>query len=267
MEESKVNIIIVDDNKDFCNILNEYLLTQEDLIVTGIAENGVEALKLIEEKKPDLVILDIIMPILDGLGVLEHLNTIDLEPKPRIMVLSAVGHDKITQRSLTLGADYYVLKPFAMEIFIERIRQVLNSTEDIKKTPNYFDNAKGKIDKIQPIDMMTQITDIIHQIGIPANLKGYMYIREAINMLVTNIELLSSVTKELYPLVGKKFNTTASRVERAIRHAIEVTWTRGQVEPINEIFGFTINNEKGKPTNSEFIAMVADKLRLQNKIS
>ncbi|MBU3154834.1 sporulation transcription factor Spo0A [Clostridium estertheticum] len=272
MEEKKINIIIVDDNKEFCNILNDYLLTQKDIVVTGIAQNGIEAIKLIEEKKPDLVVLDIIMPILDGLGVLERLNTMEIQPRPRIIILSAVGHEKITQRAISLGADYYVIKPFDMEVFANRIRQTLNENiynDETPKTISYVDNDEIKTTRSKPVDvdMIGQITSIIHEIGIPANLKGYMFVREAINMVVNDIDLLSSVTKELYPLVGEKFNTTASRVERAIRHAIEVAWSREQVETITNLFGYTINNEKGKPTNSEFIAMVADKLRLQNRVS
>ncbi|MCB2305472.1 sporulation transcription factor Spo0A [Clostridium estertheticum] len=272
MEEKKINIIIVDDNKEFCNILNDYLLTQKDIVVTGIAQNGIEAIKLIEEKKPDLVVLDIIMPILDGLGVLERLNTMEIQPRPRIIMLSAVGHEKITQRAISLGADYYVIKPFDMEVFASRIRQTLNENicnDEKPKTLSYVGNDEIKTNRSNTVDvdMIGQITNIIHEIGIPANLKGYMFVREAINMVVNDIDLLSSVTKELYPLVGEKFNTTASRVERAIRHAIEVAWNREQVETITNLFGYTINNEKGKPTNSEFIAMVADKLRLQNRVS
>ena len=270
MEEQKTNIIIVDDNKEFCNILNDYLLLQKDFVVTGIAENGVEALKLIQEKKPDLIILDIIMPILDGLGVLERLSTIDLDPMPHIIVSSAIGHDKITQRALSLGADYYVIKPFDMEVFIKRIRQLLNNTicsGGVKKTLTYQDNTDIKINKSQPVDIIDQITNIIHVIGVPAHIKGYMYLREAINMVVSDLELVSALTKKLYPLIGEKFNTTASRVERAISHAINVAWNRGQVETINKIFGYSIKNEKGKPTNSEFIAIIADRLRLQNRVS
>ena len=269
MGNPKTNIIIADDNREFCNILNDYILMQNDMVVAGIAENGVEALRLIEEKKPDLVILDIIMPILDGLGVLERLNTMDLNPLPHIIVSSAVGHDKITQRALSLGADYYVLKPFDMEVLIKRIREMSNNTicsVEVKRALTYPDNTKIEVNKNQSVDMITQITNIMHEIGVPAHIKGYMYLREGINMLINNIDLLSAVTKELYPLVGAKFNTTASRVERAMRHAIEVAWSRGQVETINKIFGYTIRNEKGKPTNSEFMAMVADKLRLQNKV-
>ena len=270
MVDSKIKVIIVDDNKEFRNMLNDYILIQNDMVVIGVAEDGVEALNLIQDKKPDLVILDMIMPNLDGLGVLENLNTMNLEPMPRVIVLSAVGHDKITQRAMSLGADYYIIKPFDLETLIERIRQLVNDsiyTEDIKKAITYIDNTESKINKVQPTDMITEITNIIHEIGIPAHIKGYMYLREAINMLVNDIGLLSSVTKELYPSIGKKFNTTASRVERAMRHAIDVAWSRGQIETINKIFGYTIHNEKGRPTNSEFIAMVADKLRLEHKVS
>lgn len=270
MEESKIKVIIADDNKEFCNILNDYLLNQRDIIVTGIARDGIEALKLIQEKKPDLVVLDIIMPHLDGLGVLERLSTLDVDPFPRIIILSAVGQDKITQRAISLGADYYVVKPFDMDVFTKRIRQMFNNTitsQETKKVAPIIETQEIKINHSEPEDLQSEITGIIHEIGIPAHIKGYMYLREAISMVVNNIELLSAVTKELYPSIAKQFNTTSSRVERAIRHAIEVAWSRGQVETINKIFGYTIHNDKGKPTNSEFIAMVADKLRLKNKVS
>jgi two-component system, response regulator, stage 0 sporulation protein A len=270
MEDSKITVLIADDNKEFCNILNDYLLNQRDILVTGIAKDGVEALKLIQEKKPDLVVLDIIMPHLDGLGVLERLNTMEIDPMPRIIVLSAVGQDKITQRAITLGADYYVVKPFDMDVFTKRIRQMFNNTisgDEAKKTISLMDTSEMKFNKKEPVDLEAEITNIIHEIGVPAHIKGYMYLREAITMVVNDMELLSAVTKELYPSIAKKYNTTASRVERAIRHAIEVAWGRGQVETINKLFGYTIHNDKGKPTNSEFIAMVADKLRLKNKVS
>ncbi|AOZ79068.1 sporulation transcription factor Spo0A [Clostridium pasteurianum] len=262
MEYSKISVLIADDNKEFCNILNDYLLNQSDIVVVGIAKDGIEALKLIEEKKPDLVILDIIMPHLDGLGVLEKLANINIDPVPNVIVLSAVGQDKITQRAITLGADYYVVKPFDMDVFTKRIRQMFNNTildSETKKTMPISEKAADvKISQSVPLDLEDEITSIIHEIGVPAHIKGYMYLREAINMVVDNIELLSAVTKELYPSIAKKYNTTASRVERAIRHAIEVAWSRGQVD--------TIHNGKGKPTNSEFIAMIADKLRLKNKV-
>ncbi|MBU3159766.1 sporulation transcription factor Spo0A [Clostridium frigoris] len=271
MEKSNIKVIITDDNDDFCDILNEYLFYQKGIVVTGIAKDGVQAIKLIEEKKPDLVIIDIIMPFIDGLGVLERLNTMNLNPKPHIIVLSAVGSEITRKRAMSLGADYYIVKPFDMKLFIKKVRKMVNGTtynKDLKKTITKIDNVKNnnisKISKDQKNNITTQITNIINEIGVPANIKGYMYLKEAINMVVNDIELSSSVTKELYPLVGKKFNTTAGRVERAMNYAIDVTWSTKQSPNINKIFGYTINYKKGKPANSEFIAMVADKLRLQN---
>jgi two-component system response regulator (stage 0 sporulation protein A) len=270
MGEPKINIIIADDNKIFRDMLKDYIINQNDMDVIGIADDGLDALRLIQEKKPDLVILDMIMPQLDGLEVLDRLNAMNLDLMPRIIVLSAVSNDKISGRAISLGADYYVLKPFDMEVFVERIRQMVKRTiysEEFKRPFNHFNNSENITNKEQPVEMIVQITNIIHEIGIPAHIKGYMYLREAINMVVNDIELLSSVTKELYPSIGKEFKTTSSRVERAMRHAIDVAWSRGQIDTINKIFGYTIRNEKGRPTNSEFIAMVADKLRFKNKIS
>ena len=289
MENSKISVLIADDNKEFCSILNDYLLNQRDIVVTGIAKDGIEALDLIQEKEPDLVILDIIMPHLDGLGVLEKLNNMNLNKMPRVIILSAVGQDKITQKAIKLGADYYVVKPFDMDVFIKRIRDMFNSTESSEQSVNRlaqqntmvsretisqqvaperpFVSVPEKIHGLTENQLEIIITNMIHEIGVPAHIKGYMYLREAITMVVNDMELLSAVTKELYPSIAKKYNTTASRVERAIRHAIEVAWGRGQVEAINKLFGYTINTEKGKPTNSEFIAIIADKLRLKNKVS
>ncbi len=275
MEDSKISVLIADDNKEFCSILNDYLLNQKDVVVTGIANDGREALNLIESKKPDLVILDIIMPHLDGLGVLEKLNTMNLEKMPRVIILSAVGQDKITQQAITLGADYYVVKPFDMDIFIKRIREMFNTqpltTNKVNRQASVSQSSilssNPSISYNEPVDLETEITNIIHEIGVPAHIKGYMYLREAITMVVNDMELLSAVTKELYPSIAKKYNTTASRVERAIRHAIEVAWGRGQIDAINKLFGYTVHNDKGKPTNSEFIAIIADKLRLKNKVS
>ena len=270
MEDSKISVLIADDNKEFCSILNDYLLNQKDIVVTGIAKDGREALELIQQKQPDLVVLDIIMPHLDGLGVLEKLNGMDLDKMPRVIVLSAVGQDKITQQAITLGADYYVVKPFDMDIFTKRIREMFN-TQDVetkrRSVSTQVVEREAAATSRGPIDLETEITSIIHEIGVPAHIKGYMYLREAITMVVNDMELLSAVTKELYPSIAKKYNTIASRVERAIRHAIEVAWGRGQVDAINKLFGYTVHNEKGKPTNSEFIAIIADKLRLKNKVS
>jgi len=276
MEQRSINVLIADDNKEFCNILSDYFLSQKDINVVGVAKDGVEVLELIEQTNPDLVVLDIIMPHLDGLGVLERLNTMNLNPMPRIIILSAVGQDKITQRAISLGADYYVVKPFDMDVLANRIRDMFNnsiSSDSVRKASvSSATSSSSLMMDVKPksnngsMDLESEITNIIHEIGVPAHIKGYMYLREAITLVVNDIELLSAVTKELYPAIAKKYNTTASRVERAIRHAIEVAWSRGQVDTINKLFGYTIHNEKGKPTNSEFIAMVADKLRLKNKV-
>uniref|UniRef100_UPI0038B6F449 sporulation transcription factor Spo0A n=1 Tax=Alkaliphilus peptidifermentans TaxID=426129 RepID=UPI0038B6F449 len=265
VKNDRIKVLIADDNEDFCDILSEYLERQPDIEVVGIAKDGIEAVDLIPKTSPDIVVLDIIMPHLDGLGVLEKLNESKLEIFPKIIILSAVGQDKITQRAIGLGADYYVIKPFDFEVFIERIRQMVKgsgSSADRKRPQNT--QHKSLVNNNRSLE--ADITNIIHEIGVPAHIKGYLYLREAITMVVGNIELLSAVTKELYPSIAKKYNTTASRVERAIRHAIEVAWSRGKVDTINNLFGYTINTDKGKPTNSEFIAMVADKLRLEKQV-
>ncbi|WP_026475885.1 sporulation transcription factor Spo0A [Alkaliphilus transvaalensis] len=268
MNNEKINVLIADDNEDFCDILSEYLERQQDIEVVGVAKDGVEAVEMIAKRTPDVVVLDIIMPHLDGLGVLEKLNAINLEKFPKIIILSAVGQDKITQRAISLGADYYVIKPFDFEVFIERIRQTMGgaTANSEKKRPMAPQTTQKQTFVTNNKSLEAEITNIIHEIGVPAHIKGYVYLRDAITMVVGNLELLSAVTKELYPSIARKYNTTASRVERAIRHAIEVAWSRGRVDTINALFGYTINIEKGKPTNSEFIAMVADKLRLQQQV-
>lgn len=266
MENKRIKIIIADDNKEFASILSDYLKGQNDFEVIGIAKDGLEAVKLVSTYEPDVLVLDIIMPHLDGLGVLEKINSMTNIKMPKVIVLSAVGQDKITQRAINLGAEYYVVKPFDMEIFSNRIRQMFSTgiiTSEIRRSSII---STEPTNLSNPNNLEAEITNIIHEIGVPAHIKGYLYLREAIQMVVNDIELLSAVTKELYPSIAKKYNTTASRVERAIRHAIEVAWSRGQVDTINKLFGYTIHNDKGKPTNSEFIAMVADKLRLKAKL-
>ncbi|WP_416361119.1 sporulation transcription factor Spo0A [Metaclostridioides mangenotii] len=263
----KIKIVLADDNKDFCQVLNEYLSNEDDIEVLGIAKDGIEALDLVKKTQPDLLVLDIIMPHLDGLGVIEKLNSMDIAKFPKIIVLSAVGQDKITQNAISLGADYYIVKPFDFVVFINRIRELVsNKSVKIEPKQNY-ESQMTRSDFVKNVgNIETEITNIIHEIGVPAHIKGYLYLREAIKMVIENVELLGAVTKELYPSIAKKFNTTPSRVERAIRHAIEVAWSRGKVDTINQLFGYTVHNTKGKPTNSEFIAMISDKLRLEHSM-
>ena len=261
----KITVLIADDNKDFCDIIGQYLSKQDDIELAGIAHDGADALNKIKELKPDVVVLDIIMPHMDGL-VLEKLHEETMNICPKVIILSAVGQDKITQRAIALGADYYIVKPFDLEVFVKRIRELAANEFTFPnqlQSPASLSSAVISPEIKKERNLETEITNIIHEIGVPAHIKGYQYLREAITMVVKDIELLSGITKELYPGIAHKFNTTPSRVERAIRHAIEVAWSRGRVETINRLFGYTIHDEKGKPTNGEFIAMVADKLRMQ----
>ncbi|MPW25169.1 sporulation transcription factor Spo0A [Alkalibaculum sp. M08DMB] len=253
-------VVIADDNKDFNELVAEYINKQKEFKIVGRAFNGNELLELVKTEEPDIIVLDVIMPELDGLGVLERLNCVNGKCQPKIIMLSAVGQDKITKRAMALGADYYIVKPFELDSLVSRMKQLVENTFEFSENEVRREFIKETTD-IK--DYMYEITTILHEVGVPAHIKGYIYLREAIQMVIDNIELLGAVTKELYPNIAEKHNTTASRVERAIRHAIEVAWSRGRVETIDNIFGYTIDNHKGKPTNSEFVAMVADKLRLE----
>lgn len=259
-----IKVVIADDNVEFGEVLREYLNTQEDIEVLGLASDGIKALDMINEYNPDMVILDIIMPNLDGLGVLEKMRSMQIAKKPLFIVLSGVGQDKITQKALSLGAEYYIIKPFDMDILVSRIRELKTVNTNLLNTQTVSGSPSGTR-HLSAKNLEVEVTNIIHEIGVPAHIKGYQYLRDAIMMVVNEIDLINSITKQLYPNVAELHNTTPSRVERAIRHAIEVAWNRGQIETINSLFGYTINVGRGKPTNSEFIAMIADKLRLELK--
>lgn len=266
MLEKKVQVVIADDNKEFGDILCEYLNNQNDIEVIGVARDGLEAYELITAKTPDIAILDIIMPHLDGLGVLEKINSTSMKKRPLFIILSAVGQDKITQRALALGAEYYVVKPFDMDILVSRIRQLKETKQSPVIRSDYTSESRTPYNAPSQKNLEVEVTSIMHEIGVPAHIKGYQYLRDAIMMVVKDLDVINSITKQLYPTIAREYNTTPSRVERAIRHAIEVAWSRGQVDAIDQLFGYTVSLGKGKPTNSEFIAMVADKLRLEMKV-
>jgi two-component system, response regulator, stage 0 sporulation protein A len=261
----KIKVCVVDDNRELVGLLEEYISSQDDMEVVGVAHNGQECLNLLEEADPDVLVLDIIMPHLDGLAVLERLRTLNKNPLPNVIMLTAFGQEDVTKKAVDLGASYFILKPFDMENLAYHIRQVNGKSNTLirkSSAPSYRPQAEQK-----PKNLDASITSIIHEIGVPAHIKGYLYLREAISMVFNDIELLGSITKVLYPDIAKKYNTTASRVERAIRHAIEVAWSRGNIDSISSLFGYTVSMSKAKPTNSEFIAMVADKLRLEHRAS
>ena len=267
----KITVLIADDNQDFSHTLSTYINAQNDMEIIGIAKDGNEAVDMIASSKPDVVLLDVIMPHLDGLGVLEKISMIKIDKKPICIMLSAVGQDKITQKAVSLGAEYYVVKPFDIELLIKRIREIKyfkptqaeNNFISRESKKQYIDLTASESRKEENLEAL--VTNVIHEVGVPAHIKGYQYLREAIMMVVNDIEVINQITKSLYPKIAVRYSTTPSRVERAIRHAIEVAWGRGQQEVVEKIFGYTISASKGKPTNSEFIAMIADKLRLELK--
>lgn len=272
--KEKITVLIADDNPDFAMTLIGYLEKEDDMEVIGVAKDGKEACDMILNTKPDIVLLDVIMPYLDGLGVLEKISASSMDKmdkKPICIMLSAVGQTKITQQAISLGAEYYVIKPFDIELLIKRIRDIKyfepkqnqGATINREIKAPYIDIPKEN--KKSEDNLEALVTNVIHELGVPAHIKGYQYLREAIMMVINDIDIINQITKQLYPEIAEKYKTTPSRVERAIRHAIEVAWARGQADAVENIFGYTISAAKGKPTNSEFIAMIADKLRLELK--
>lgn len=278
-----LNIAVADDNEAVLYMLSNIIESEENFNLVGTAKNGQETLEVIKDKNPDVVLLDMIMPKVDGLGVMERVkNDEDIEKQPMFIIISAVGHETMTESAFELGADYYLMKPFDNHALLKRLNdlQLIINGNVLKKElhPGIANTAQRDKKSIYAPDKKTEntaaghmitgniendVTHIIHDIGIPAHIKGYQYLRDAIIMAVRESEIINSITKVLYPDIARKYQTTPSRVERAIRHAIEVAWNRGNTETLNNMFGYTINTGKGKPTNSEFIALISDKLRLE----
>lgn len=246
--ENKIKIMLTDTNEDARSMLQTALERTGRFVVTASTGNGQQALKLIEETRPDLLVLDMVMPGLDGLGILRQL---DKEHRPTILSISSFATQEMAAEAGILGASLFVSKPYDEGAMVDNL---LSLSE---KCTHPF-HAPG---------LEEMVTSIIHEVGVPAHIKGYQYVREAIMITVENMDVINSVTKVLYPEVAKRFRTTPSRVERAIRHAIEVAWDRGDLETLQRFFGYTVSNAKGKPTNSEFIAMISDRIRLKMKIS
>ena len=250
--ENKVKILIAENNEFGQNCVREFSSYGYNVVLTD--KDGAQVLTKMKFEKPDVIIMDAFMLHIDALGVIKQIRDMKDAKKPMIIVLSSVDNMRFESEILNGGADYYFLKPVEADVIAQRISQLSgwNSSEKHEKNSN---------------DLEVVVSEIMHQIGVPAHIKSYQYLIEAIILSVNNTEMMGSVTKLLYPTVAKTFKTTSSRVERAIRHAIEVAWDRGDVDVLSSYFGYTIQSSRGKPTNSEFIAMIADKLRLRLKAS
>ncbi|MDR1668597.1 MAG: sporulation transcription factor Spo0A [Oscillospiraceae bacterium] len=254
--EKRTRVLVADCNSDFTALLAESIEMDKTLEVIGIAQDGQEACKMVEMLKPDVLLLEIMLPYMDGIDVLKQINRQHPMSRPRVLVMSSLATDAITQEAFRQGAQFFIVKPCDMNSLIDRIHTFSGDS---------FERPIPPIVTTAAISLENRITHIIHEIGVPAHIKGYQYVREAIAYSVQNREAIGAVTKILYPRVAEAFGTTPSRVERAIRHAIEVAWDRGDLETLQSIFGYTVSNAKGKPTNSEFIAMIADRLQLELK--
>ncbi len=252
--EKRITILLADGNEDFARQLRTAISGSEGYEVIGIAADGQQAVQMLAEQKPDVLILDLMLAKLDGMSVLKSVNA--MPRRPVTMVISAMLSDFAAAQSVALGAQYLMPKPCSFQAVIERLGEI----RDARSRP-----AAVPAVRTPEVNMEAMVTNVIHEIGVPAHIKGYQYLREAIMIAVEDMDVINAITKVLYPQVAKTFQTTPSRVERAIRHAIEVAWDRGDLETLQRFFGYTVSNTKGKPTNSEFIALIADRLQLQLK--
>lgn len=269
-----VNVVIVDDNPMILNTLDEVISSEAGLSVIGRADNGKDAIDMIKDTQPDVVLLDLVMPQMDGITVVENIKKkTSMLKNPAFIILSAVGGEQMTEEAFQAGANYFLMKSFDKDILVNKIRRI--GKRPVRPVPGKVLEAPLKAatpeeaamnrEEYMKEHLETDITKMLHELGIPAHIKGYQYLRDAISMVVRDREMMEAVTKILYPEIAKKNYTSSSRVERAIRHAIEVAWGRGSLEVIDELFGYTISTGKGKPTNSEFIALIADKICLDYK--
>ena len=241
-------VLLADANEEFRALVRKIIDETEEFTVVGSVGDGAEALRLARQEAPDLLLMDVLLPGLDGFGVLKQLR--ELEKPPKVILISAFCSDSVVSEAVELGANYFMFKPVEENALLDRMRALF---------------GRDLPEERHPVELKNLVTSVIHEIGVPAHIKGYQYLREAIMIAVDDMDVINAVTKVLYPEVAKRFNTTPSRVERAIRHAIEVAWDRGDLETLQKYFGYTVSNTKGKPTNSEFIAMIADRLVLEGQ--
>ncbi len=264
--DEKIKVLVADNSMEIGQVCAA-TLRGYGMDVTIITKDGQEVLDSIQVETPSVVLMNAFMTRIDAIGVIKSVSQMNISPRPVMIVMSTDNHGAISSQVMEAGADYFFPMPFDHDLLAERICQLVEKKgkpgAKSPKLPGLEIDAEHNSDT----DVEIVVTKIFHQIGVPAHIKGYHYLREAIMMAIKDINIINSITKQLYPSVAKRYGTTASRVERAIRHAIEVAWDRGDVDILNSYFGYTIHNSRGKPTNSEFIAMIADKLRLQLHIS
>ena len=242
-------VLLADANEEFRTLVRKIIDETEEFSVVGSVGDGTEALRLAREEAPDLILMDVVLPGLDGFGVLKQLR--EQEGKvPKVILISAFCSDSVVSEAVDLGASYFLTKPVEENALLDRMRALFSRGAPVEE---------------HPAELKNLVTSVIHEIGVPAHIKGYQFLRDAILLTMNEPEYINAVTKRLYPEIAKRNGTTASRVERAIRHAIEVAWDRGDVDTLTSYFGYTIHNLRGKPTNSEFIAMIADKMRLDKR--
>ena len=261
--ETKIRVLIADPNEDFQLLMKNLLSHEADMEAAGTSSDGSDALAKIEALHPDVVLLELVQPRLDGMGVLRKLA--EKESAPPVLVLTGFVNAHVVAECANLGAAYFMSKPCDTAELMQRLRQSAQTGKKPLPVTASRISAAAPEPKADNASLESVVTDIIHEIGVPAHIKGYQYLREAIILTINDMDAINAVTKVLYPEVAKKFSTTPSRVERAIRHAIEVAWDRGDVETLQKFFGYTVSGIKGKPTNSEFIAMIADCLSLRRK--
>ena len=248
---SVVKVVIADDNVEFCRLLTDYFQNCPRLQIVGVAHEGLRAIKIIKECPVDVVLLDIVMPNVDGLGVLERLRQLDFPRRPKVIVFTAFGQEEMTRKAVSHGADYYIVKPFDLDTLTQRILEIAGQTVHKSLRTPMAENAER------------EVSEIMHRLRIPAKFKGYTYLRDSILLTVGDTTAIAEITKQLYPRIAEKYRTTSERVERAMRFAIEAAWSRGEIEILYHLFGYAIDERKGKPTNASFIAKVADHVRLE----
>ncbi len=265
----KIGVFVVENNRELCEVIEVLVKNEEDMEWLGVAYDGAEALDLLPQANPDVLILDIIMPYLDGFGVLSKLDELDLKKRPKTIILTAFEEESMVRRSAKLGADYYLLKPFDKESLINRIRLLAESEKDMVASRREF--KRGRINSITEIpskesgrdSLEAQVVKVLYKLGVPTYFKGYQYLKDAVEMVIKDISLLGAVTKSLYPKIAEMHNTTPLIVEAAIRYTIQKTWHQGNLDYMNRFFGYTSNIQTGKPpTNSFFIAKVSEEIRL-----